>query len=114
MIITGDASLLNVNLDDLFNRVQSAIEFPWDGVEFEIILFPDQGSLQAEYKCMFGVDVDYIAFTQRKVRKIYLSIEDTTEQVVAHEMCHILTAHLGDSLPYVWHERIAQYGERHI
>ena len=104
------------SIDELFERAARLIlhEVP-DDLNVSIVLYDDAKGVQDFYYKRYKQKVNFIAFASLSLGTVFISIEDLTRPVIAHELAHVIVAKTFKVRPfYQAHEVIAQYVERYI
>lgn len=88
--------------------------FPED-LNFCIVIHPNEWEVQREFREIYDVNVEYIAFYSPHLNRIYYSANNGTLRVVTHEIAHVIIEnYFKVSPPQRIHEVLAQYAEKHI
>lgn len=84
-------------------------------LKFSIVIRPDTGEVQKDFKELYHIDVGYIAFYSPSRDKVFYSAEDANLRVVSHEIGHVVVEnYFNISPPQKIHEVMAQFAEKHI
>lgn len=121
-LISGNAeqtkdflSRLSWPLNDLVERVEYVLDMWPDGLDIKIELSDDADGVRAAYLDLYEKQVDYIAFTRLSTQTIYISVADTSDRVLAHELAHVVVnKYFTERPPYHIHELLAQFVEAHL
>jgi hypothetical protein len=102
-------------IDVIVEKVKTVLDMYPKDMKFKIVIYNSAKEVQAAYKRIYGMDVDYIAFYSRSEDTVFLSAKKTTLRRVTHEIAHVVVEkyHVV-SPPNKIHEVLAQYAERHI
>jgi hypothetical protein len=102
-------------IDVIIERVETILEmFPRE-LKFTIVLLSTDDEVQRIYRDKYGRRVDYIAFYSPRDKTIFISVNDISLGVLAHELAHvIIDCYYGIPTPVNIHEILAQYVESHI
>lgn len=102
-------------LDFIVEKVMSVLDmFPKD-LSFSIIIHRDEEGVKADFRNIYKVDVDYIAFYSPSRNTVFYSADNGNLRVVAHEIGHVVAEnYFTISPPQRIHEVMAQYAEQHI
>lgn len=102
-------------LDGIVEKVELVLEMFPANLRFVVVLLPSDRDVQRVYLEKYQKKVDYIAFYMRKTKTMYLSVDDVSLTVLAHEIAHVVVDHYFDiSPPTKIHEMLAQYASTHI
>lgn len=113
-IITVEDEAKN-KLDVIIERVESILNMFPVNLKLSVILLPSDKDVQRIYREKFGVRVDYVAFYSPGNKTAYISVDDVSLGVLAHELAHvIMDNYFGISPPAKIHEILAQYVEQHL
>jgi len=112
--ITADDEVKN-KLDAIVERIETILDmFPRE-LKFTIVLLSTDDEVQRIYRDKYGRRVDYIAFYSPRDKTIFISVNDISLGVLAHELAHvIIDRYYGIPTPVNIHEILAQYVESHI
>ncbi len=101
-------------IDDLTEKVKRLLRlFPGE-VKFRIVLLPLR-DVQRIYSARYRMNVEYVAFYALEDKTIFVSVDDITIHVLAHELAHVVIDHSFHVCPSVEvQERLAQFVETHI
>jgi hypothetical protein len=84
-------------------------------LKITIVLLSTDDEVQRIYRDKYGRRVDYIAFYSPRDKTIFISVNDISLGVLAHELAHvIIDRYYGIPTPVNIHEILAQYVESHI
>ncbi len=84
-------------------------------LRFSIVIHPNAGYVQQDFKKLYQVDVNYIAFYSPSENQVFFSADNGRLRVVAHEIGHVVVEnYFIISPPQHLHEVLAQYAEMHI
>lgn len=99
----------------LVSKVQSILEMFPEKMFFKVVLFSSERDVQQAYYMEYGLKAHYIAFYSPLSDTIYISTNNVSLRVIAHEMAHAVIYHYFDKQPAVKiHELMAQFVEVHI
>lgn len=80
-----------------------------------LVLLEDDDDVEDKYAEKYGKRQDNIAFYSLSENTIYISADDTSLRVLAHEMGHaVVDLYFEVRPPYKIHELMAQFAEKHI
>lgn len=109
------ADEVGTKVDVLTERVKTVLEMSPKTLKFTIVLLPSESDVRRVYRARYGKSADFIAFYAPKEGTVYLSVDDVTLHVLAHELAHVVIDHyLGVSPSSKIHEVLAQYAEEHL
>jgi len=112
--ITADDEVKN-KLDAIVERIETILDMFPKELKFKIILLPSDTDVQKIYRNKYGRNVDYIAFYSPRDKTIFISVNDISLGVLAHELAHvIIDRYYGIPTPVNIHEILAQYVESHL
>ncbi|MDO8945989.1 MAG: hypothetical protein Q7U88_02390 [Desulfocapsaceae bacterium] len=102
-------------VDIIIEKTQVVLDMFPNGYHIQLILLPDVDAVSQIYKAKYGKHVDHIAYYSLSEKTIYVSVEDTRLQVLAHEIAHsVVDYYFKVRPPYNIHELMAQFAEKHI
>lgn len=102
-------------MDRLLKRVKEILDMWPEKMDLKIRIFKDRNALNSEYYRLFGTTPDYKSFYIFKYDTIYISEEDMSDSVVAHEMGHAVVDHYFSKIPPAKiSELMAQYVDLHL
>lgn len=103
-------------LDELMERVKQVLDiYPAGNFKVGIRIYKDRKGLNREYFDIFNAPADYKSFYIHKFQKIYVSQEDISDSLVAHEMGHVVVDHYFKVVPpEKIREMIASYVDLHL
>ncbi|MHB8766018.1 MAG: hypothetical protein ACYDA8_17010 [Deferrisomatales bacterium] len=97
-------------IDGIVEKVQSILEMAPKALHVRLALLPTRREVQAAYRERFDRSADHLAFYLPAEKTVFLSVEDVTLPVFAHELAHAVIDHYFDVPPPVKiHELLAQY-----
>lgn len=106
---------LAARMDILMERVKQILDIYPQISNINVRIFKTHGDLNDEYQRIFGVRGDYEAFYINKLRTIYISEEDISDSIMAHEIGHIVVDHYFNAVPSEkLREMIAAYVDLHL
>ncbi len=112
--ITADDEVKN-KLDAIVERIETILDMFPKELKFKVILLPSDTDVQKIYRKKYGKNVDYIAFYSPREKTVFVSVNDISLGVLAHELAHvIIDLFYGIPTPVNIHEVLAQYVESHI
>lgn len=112
---TVEEEVLN-KIDVIVEKVETVLDMYPDDMKFKIVIRESTKGVQEEFRRIYGVDVDYIAFYSPVENTVFYSAKNITLRVVAHEIGHVVVErhYYPVSTPVRIHEVLAQYAEMHI
>ncbi|MDD5427957.1 MAG: hypothetical protein PHI58_01830 [Candidatus Omnitrophica bacterium] len=121
--IPGDAApseeKMRYQLDALFRHAQAILDMRPANIHVNIRIFRTREALEAEYAKIFPAgtptEEDLKAFYVNKYNTIYVSEEDISDSVIAHEMGHAIVDHYFAVVPpEKIRELLASYVDLHL
>ena len=106
---------VTAKIDFIVGKVMTVLDmFPLP-LKFYIVIRPDVQDVRSDFKRLYKMDVDYIAFYSPSRNKVFYSAADTRLGVVAHEIGHVVVENYFTVSPSQRvHEVMAQFAEQHI
>ncbi len=102
-------------IDYIVAKVMLVVDMHLSNLEFRIVIHPSDEGVQKDFKRLYGVDVNYIAFYSPTQNTVFYSADHSNLRVVAHEIGHVVAENYFQvSPPARIHEVMAQYAEKHI
>jgi len=102
-------------LSRILKRVKDILDMYPDVGGLKIRIFKDRDELSAEYSRIFNTPADYKAFYVNQHETIYISEEDISDSVIAHEMGHAVVDHYFSVIPPERvRELLASYVDLHL
>ena len=102
-------------IDFIVEKVMMTLDMFLPQLKFSIVIHADEKTVQKEFKEIYNVDVDYIAFFSPSRKTVFYSADNAFLRVVAHEIGHVVAEnYFPISPPQRIHEVMAQYAEQHI
>lgn len=84
-------------------------------LKFSIVIQPDVKAIQRDFRRLYNIDVNYIAFYSPHKNRVFYSANNGRLRVVVHEIGHVVAeTYFKISPPQKIHEVLAQYAEKHI
>jgi len=113
-VITLEDEVL-AKVDFIVEKVEVVLDMFPSNLHFTLVLLPSSREVSGIYKKFYGKNVNHIAFYSISKKTIYLSVDDTKLQVLAHEIGHMVADHYFTVRPpYTIHELMAQFAEKHV
>ena len=102
-------------VDVIVEKVQSVLDMFPRSMKFKIVICESTKRVQEEFKRIYGIKVDYLAFFSPVEDTVFYSAKNVTLRVVSHEIGHVVAEkYFVVSPPVKIHEVLAQYAEMHI
>lgn len=102
-------------VDIIVEKTQVVLDMFPSGYHIQLILLPDADAVSQVFREKYGKHVNHIAYYSLSEKTIYVSVQDTKLQVLAHEIAHSVVDYYFDVRPpYNIHELMAQFAEKHI
>lgn len=102
-------------IDFIVEKVMIVLDMFQPQIKFSIVIHPDEEQVQKDFKRIYNIKVDYIAFYSPSKNTVFYSADNATLRVVAHEIGHVVAEnYFTISPPQKIHEVMAQYAEQHI
>lgn len=102
-------------VDLVVEKIESVLEMFPDVLSFNMNVLASAGEVQDVYMAKYGRRVDHIAYYSLKEKTIYISTEDASLPVMAHEIAHAVVDHYYKTpTPSKIHEVLAQYAEKYV
>ena len=102
-------------IDFIVEKVMKVLRMYLPELKFRIMIHPSKKGVKEDFKRIYNVRVNYIAFYSPSENKVFYSANNAELRVVAHEIGHVVAENYFEvSPPQNIHEVIAQYAEQHI
>lgn len=102
-------------IDFVVEKVMITLDMFLPQLKFSIVIHPDEESVQKDFREIYNVDVDYIAFFSPSRKTVFYSADNSSLRVVAHEIGHVVAEnYFPISPPQRIHEVMAQFAEQHV
>ena len=102
-------------IDFIVEKVMVVLDMYPRPLKFSIEIHEDEDGVQQQFRRLYNVDVDYIAFYSPHKDRVFFSADNGTLRVVAHEIGHVVAEnYFTVSPPQRIHEVMAQFAEQHI
>ncbi|MEE4364567.1 MAG: hypothetical protein V2J08_11575 [Desulfotignum sp.] len=115
---TGQETLedeVAAKINFIVEKTMAVLDMFPPNLQFSIVIHPDPGHVQQDFKKLYQVDVNYIAFYAPAENQVFFSADNARLRVVAHEIGHVVVEnYFIISPPQHLHEVLAQYSETHI
>jgi hypothetical protein len=101
--------------DIVIEKAQVVLDMFPDKYHVRLVILPDSDDVARIYKKKYGKRVNHIAYYSLSEKTIYISADDTSLRVLAHEIGHSVVDHYFKVRPpYNIHELMAQFAEKHV
>jgi len=102
-------------IDFIVEKVMAVLDMFPANLKFSIVIHGDESQVQKDFKRIYHIDVDYIAFYSPSENKVFYSADNANLRVVAHEIGHVVAEnYFTVSPPQRIHELMAQFAEQHV
>ena len=102
-------------LEYIVQKVMLVLDMQIPKLDFQIVIHPSKKGVKQDFKRLYGVDVNYIAFYSPTQNIVFYSAKNANLRVTAHEIGHVVAEHYFQvSPPSKIHEVLAQYAEKHV
>jgi len=102
-------------VDTIIEKAEMILDMFPDHLHIQIVLLETQSEVAKVYKARYGRKASHIAYYSLSEKTIYISVDNTTLKVLAHEIGHAIIDHYFKVRPpYNVHELMAQFTEKHI
>jgi hypothetical protein len=102
-------------LDYIVEKTMGVLDMHPSQLKFRVVIHPSRKGVQQDFKRLYGMDVNYIAFYAPAKNIVFYSARKANLRVVTHEIGHVVAEHYFKvSPPPKIHEVMAQYAEKHI
>ncbi|MCK5312023.1 MAG: hypothetical protein KAJ62_07935 [Desulfobacteraceae bacterium] len=102
-------------IDFIVEKVMKVLNMYLPELKFKIVIHPSKRGVKNDFKRIYNINVNYIAFYSPSRNKIFYSANNAELRVVTHEIGHVVAENYFEvSPPQNIHEVIAQYAEKHI
>ena len=99
----------------LFNRAEAILDMRPENMHLKIKIFRTRTELNDEYEKIFSTREDVKSFYVYKFNTIYISEEDISDSIIAHEMGHAIVDHYFAVIPpETIRELLASYVDLHL
>lgn len=113
-IVTVEDEVM-AKIDTIIEKAETILEMFPDKLRIRIVLLESAGDVARVFREKYGKDADHIAFYSLSEDTIYLSVDDVSLAVLAHEIGHAIVDHYFPvRAPYNVHELMAQFVEKRI
>lgn len=102
-------------VDAIVDRVENILDMHPDGLRFNVYIHATEKGLQETYRDMGIYGAAPIAFYSHRTRSVYVSLENLTEGVFAHELAHaVINFYFVTPPPARMQEILARYVDRNL
>jgi len=113
VVLLEDEVLAKV--DVIIEKAESVLDMFPNKFHVNIVLLPTRRDVAKVFKEKYGKKVKHIAYYSLSEKTIYISVNNTSIRVLAHEIGHAIVDHYFKVRPpYNIHELLAQFTEKHI
>ncbi|HKK99147.1 MAG TPA: hypothetical protein VJ943_02775 [Desulfotignum sp.] len=99
----------------IVEKTMAVLDMQPPNLRFSLVIHPGTRQVQQDFKKLYKIDVNYIAFYSPSENRIFFSANNARLRVVAHEIGHVVVQnYFVISPPQHIHEVLAQYAETHI
>lgn len=113
-IVTTEDEVL-AKLDVIMEKAEVVLDMFPSNLHINVVLLETADDVSRVFTQKYGKQADHIAYYSLSEDTIYISVEDTRLEVIAHEMGHAIVDHyFSERPPYNIHELMAQFVEKHI
>lgn len=102
-------------VDLVVEKVESVLEMFPEILQFNMNVMETAEDVQQVYMAKYDRRVDHIAYYSLKEKTIYISADDATLRVMAHEIGHTVVDHYYKTpTPSKIHEVLAQFADKYV
>lgn len=102
-------------IDKIVERVCELLDMHPPDLQFKIYSYSTFKELELEYRSITFSGMSPTAFYNHKTRTIYISVQDITDGILAHEIAHaVINLYFGVPPPRKMQEVLAQYVDKHL
>lgn len=113
-IVTIEDEVL-AKLDAVVEKAETVLEMFPDKLHIRVVLLATSADVAAVFREKYNKNANHIAFYSLSEDTIYISVDDSKLEVLAHEIGHAIVDHYFDvRAPYNVHELMAQFVEKRI
>lgn len=103
------------SLDRIVYRVKVILDMYPTQFHFNILIYPAYNDLKESYRLNGITGKAPIAFYSHRTMTIYVSLENLTDRILAHEIAHaVINNYFSTPPPGQMQEILAQYVDRHL
>lgn len=113
-VVTVEDEIL-AKIDTIIEKAEVVLDMFPDKMHIRVVLLPDADAVNNVYYQMYRRKASNIAYYSLSKDTIYISVDDASLRVLAHEVGHAVVDHFFKVRPpYNVHELMAQFTEKHI
>lgn len=113
VVTVADEVLAKVDI--VIEKVQVVLDMFPNKYHVHLVVVADSSDVARIYKQKYGKQVNHIAYYSLSEKTIYISADDASLRVLAHEVGHSVVDHYFKVRPpYNIHELMAQFAEKHV
>lgn len=102
-------------VDIIIEKVQVVLDMFPNQYHINLVVVEDSGDVARIFKRKYGKKVNHIAYYSLSEKTIYISADDASLRVFAHEVGHsVVDFYFKVRPPYNIHELMAQFAEKHV
>lgn len=102
-------------IDVIVEQVEIVLDMFPKTIKFSIVLVEDEENIAAAHHKIYKHERDLVGFFSPKMNTVYLSVDDATLKVVAHEFGHVIVEkYFKISPPPRMHELLAQFAAANV
>ncbi len=107
--------LMKENIDRIVYRVKTILDMYPVAFHFNIFIYPNYNDVREVYRSKGMTGAAPISFYSDKAKTVYLSLENVTDRILAHEIAHaVINAYFYIAPPAQVQEILAQYVDKHL
>ena len=113
-IVTIEDEVLS-KLDTIMEKAEVVLDMFPKNLKIQVVLLATADDVSQVFARKYKKRAQHIAFYSLSEDTIYISVEDSRLEVIAHEIGHAIVDHyFSERPPYNIHELMAQFAEKHI
>lgn len=102
-------------VDRIVEKISEILDMHPPDLYFTIKLYQNRREIESLYKSMGGLGKAPIAFYSHRTKSIYVSLENITDRILAHEITHaVINFYFGTPPPGRMQEILAQYVDKYL
>lgn len=106
---------VHAKVDIIVEKVEVVLDMFPKAINFNLVIVPTDREVAGIYKKNYGKKANHIAYYSLSQKTIYISADNTSLRVLAHEIGHMVVDHFFQVRPpYNIHELMAQFAEKHV
>lgn len=107
--------LTKTRVDKIVEKVKAILDMHPPDLNFSIYLYQSYREIEDTYRSMGILGKAPISFYAHRTKAIYVSIENITDKILAHEIAHaVIIFYFGTPPPAKMQEILAQYVDKHL